>query len=98
METVARIPGMHCKLSGMITEARHDAWKADDLRPYGAACTEALRTRPADVRQATGRSCRLAGSWKQALAAFTQACGRCRSPRVKKILGETAVRFYAAYD
>src|SRR4051812_3328612 len=34
MEAVSRIPGMHCKLSGMITEADHAAWRAEDLRPY----------------------------------------------------------------
>ena len=39
--------------------------------------------------------CRLAGSRKQALAAFTQACGPLPQEEREKILGETAARFYS---
>jgi L-fuconolactonase len=38
--------------------------------------------------------CRLVGSWKQVLAAFTQACGPVRQAEREKILGGTAVSFY----
>ena len=38
--------------------------------------------------------CRLAGSWKLVLAAFTQACGPIPQPLREKILGETATAFY----
>jgi L-fuconolactonase len=38
--------------------------------------------------------CLLAGSWKQVLAAFTQACGPLPSAERDRILGETAARFY----
>ena len=31
---VASIEGIHCKISGMVTEADHQNWTADDLRPY----------------------------------------------------------------
>lgn len=31
---VASIEGIHCKISGMVTEADHHNWTADDLRPY----------------------------------------------------------------
>jgi L-fuconolactonase len=34
MAHVATFPNVYCKLSGMITEARHDAWRPHDLRPY----------------------------------------------------------------
>lgn len=34
MRKVASINGMRCKISGMVTEADHENWKADDLRPY----------------------------------------------------------------
>lgn len=30
---VAALPGVHCKISGLVTEAS-DAWTLDDLRPY----------------------------------------------------------------
>lgn len=93
METVSRIPGMHCKISGMITEADHGAWQAHDLQPY---VQHVLKLFPAE-RLMFGSDwpvCKLAGSWKQVLAAFTQACGPLPQTEREKILGGTAVRFY----
>lgn len=34
MRKIASINGMRCKLSGMVTEADHENWTTDDLRPY----------------------------------------------------------------
>ena len=31
---VAALPGIHCKLSGLVTEADPSAWRLEDLRPY----------------------------------------------------------------
>jgi L-fuconolactonase len=93
MEAAARIPGMHCKLSGMITEARHSNWTVDDLRPY---VQHVLRIFGAE-RLMFGSDwpvCKLAGSWKQVLASFTQACGPLPQMERNKIMGETAARFY----
>jgi L-fuconolactonase len=93
IELVSKIPGIHCKLSGMITEADHTNWKPDDLRPY---VQHILSLFPPD-RLMFGSDwpvCRLAGSWKLVLAAFTQACGPIPQPLREKILGETATAFY----
>jgi L-fuconolactonase len=93
IEIAAQIPGMHCKLSGMITEADHKQWTADDLRPY---VQHVLKLFGPD-RLMFGSDwpvCKLAGSWKQALAAFTQACGPLPQTEREKILGGTAMRFY----
>ena len=93
MEIASQIPGMHCKVSGMVTEARHDGWTADDLRPY---VQHVLGLFPVD-RLMFGSDwpvCKLAASWKEVLAAFTQACGPVPQPLREKLLGETAVQFY----
>jgi L-fuconolactonase len=93
IEAAAQIPEMHCKLSGMITEADHAHWSADDLRPY---VQHVLKLFGPD-RLMFGSDwpvCKLAGSWKQVLAAFTQACGPLPQTEREKILGGTAVRFY----
>ncbi|MDE3197188.1 MAG: amidohydrolase family protein, partial [Acidobacteriota bacterium] len=93
METVAKIPDMHCKLSGMITEAEHAKWTPEDLRPY---VQHVLKLFPAE-RLMFGSDwpvCTLAGSWKQVLAACTQACGPIPQAARNRIMGETAVRFY----
>lgn len=34
MKRVADFPGVHCKLSGMVTEADHARWSPDSLAPY----------------------------------------------------------------
>ncbi len=34
LRKVASINGIHCKVSGMITEADHQNWSVDDLGPY----------------------------------------------------------------
>ena len=90
---VSEIPGMHCKLSGMITEADHANWRPDDLRPYVQHILQLF----GPERLMFGSDwpvCLLAGSWKQVLAAFTQACGPLPNAEREKILGETATRFY----
>lgn len=93
METVARIPQVHCKLSGMITEADPQSWKPQDLRPYVA---HVYRLFEPD-RLMFGSDwpvCLLAGTWKEVLAAFTQAVGPQPVEIREKLLGGTAQRFY----
>jgi len=34
MKPLANYPNIHCKLSGLVTEANWNSWKTDDLRPY----------------------------------------------------------------
>src|SRR5205085_7807475 len=93
IERAAQIPQLCCKLSGMITEADPQIWKATDLRPY---VQHVYRTFGAD-RLMFGSDwpvCLLAGTWKQVLAAFTQAMGPISSTERDQIIGETARRFY----
>jgi L-fuconolactonase len=93
MERVSKHPKLHCKLSGMITEADHTAWKSEQLTPY---VQHVLRLFGYD-RLLFGSDwpvCTLAGTWKQVLAAFTQATGAIPSDERAKIMGSTAARFY----
>jgi len=34
LEALAALPNVHCKLSGLVTEADWKTWTADDIRPY----------------------------------------------------------------
>ena len=89
----ATVPGMHCKLSGMITEADHANWTAEDLRPYVQHVLKCF----GPTRLMFGSDwpvCKLAGTWKQVLAAFTQALGAQAQETRDEILGDSAVRFY----
>lgn len=94
MERVSQIPGMHAKLSGMITEAQHAAWNASHLRPY----VQHVLALFGPERLMFGSDwpvCLLAGSWKEVLAGFTQALGPLPLETRSKLLGDTASRFYS---
>ncbi len=34
LKTLAEFPNVHCKISGMVTEADHETWTPADLQPY----------------------------------------------------------------
>ena len=90
---VARIPQIYCKLSGVIGEAG-PLWKASDLQPYLTHCfTEFGPTRC--MFGSDWPVCLVAGTWKQVLAAFTQALGAREVGVREKLMGLTAQEFYA---
>lgn len=91
---VAAFPNVFCKLSGMITEARHDSWRPGDLRPY---VEHVLAVFGAD-RLMFGSDwpvCLLAGSYAEALNALrTVLDGSLSADQRAAIYGRNAVRFY----
>jgi L-fuconolactonase len=93
LERAAACPRVYAKLSGMITEADPQHWKSSDLAPFVG---HALSTFGPD-RLMFGSDwpvCLQAGTWKEVLAAFTQALGPATVEIRSKLLGETAERFY----
>jgi L-fuconolactonase len=40
LRRVAANPNVHCKLSGLVTEADHESWTLDDLRPFVESALE----------------------------------------------------------
>ena len=92
MEAAAQLPQLNCKLSGMITEAGRN-WNAVHLRPY---VQHVMKLFGPD-RLMFGSDwpvCTVAGTWKEVLAAFTQALGPQAVEVREKLLGATAVKFY----
>ena len=93
MAAAAAIPHLHCKLSGMITEADPRSWSAEHLRPY----VQHVFSHFGPGRLMFGSDwpvCTLAGTWKEVLAAFTQSLGPQSVEVREKLLGDTAARFY----
>ena len=93
MEAASQIPRVHCKLSGMITEDDPHGWNAEHLRPY----VQHVFTLFGPDRLMFGSDwpvCTLAGTWKEVLAAFTQAIGPQSMDVRDKLLGDTAAKFY----
>ncbi len=93
METVSKHPLLYVKVSGMITEADPKNWKPSDLSPYVHHVYQ-LWGPERCMFGSDWPVCLLAGSWKQVLAAFTQAIGPLKQEDRNKVLGETAVKFY----
>jgi L-fuconolactonase len=94
MERVAQIPGMHVKISGMITEADWKTWLPSQLAPFVQHVWQCF----GPERCMFGSDwpvCLQAGIWKEVLAGFTQALGPVVNEVRAGVMGENAARFYA---
>lgn len=93
MAKVAEIPSVHCKVSGMVTEARRGLWKASDLKPYVRHVVEVFGTE----RLMFGSDwpvCTLAGTYQQVYDAAQEALGRLSKGERARVFGGNAIRFY----
>jgi L-fuconolactonase len=93
LEQIAEIPHIYAKISGLITEADWRHWTAEQLRPYVQHALQ-IFSPPRLMFGSDWPVCKLAGSWKQVLAAFTQALGPQPAEVREQILGTTAAQFY----
>lgn len=90
---LAALDNVVCKVSGMITEARHDAWKADELRPYLDVVFDTFGAK----RLMYGSDwpvCLLAGSYAQAHGVVADYLAALSADEQAAVLGETARAFY----
>ncbi|MCX6629759.1 MAG: amidohydrolase family protein [Candidatus Solibacter sp.] len=90
--SLALYPSVYAKISGLITEAPTQ-WKAAEFQP---AVRQALAAfGPERVMYGSDWPSYLPlGTWKEALAAFTQAIGPQTMETREQLLGGTARRFY----
>ena len=93
LRKVASINGIHCKVSGMITEADNQNWAVDDLRPY---VHHVLGMFGSD-RLMFGTDwpvCTLAGSYGQVTDAVREILENLSPLAKSDVFGGTATRFY----
>lgn len=96
MAEVAKHPNVRCKLSGMITEADHKSWTAEDLRPYVEHVLECFGF----ARVMFGSDwpvCHLAGSYDQVIGALQTVVKPHldeEERREANVFGDNAQRFY----
>ena len=93
MTKIASIPGVYCKVSGMVTEADHHSWKVEDLRPYVAHVREQFGM----DRLMFGSDwpvCLLASSYGRVFEAALEAMGAMTQDERSSFLGGNARRFY----
>ena len=90
---VAEIPGVFCKVSGMVTEADHRNWTVDDLLPYVAHVLSCFGV----DRLMWGSDwpvCLLASDYSGVLSAALDSVGPMTPDQRAGFLGRNAIQFY----
>lgn len=90
---LASHPQVRCKLSGLVTEADHEKWTVDDLRPVW----EVLLAAFGPDRLMFGSDwpvCVLAGGWNRWAAAVEELLAGCSAAETEAVLAGTATAFY----
>jgi len=94
VESLARLPNVAVKVSGLVTEADHGRWTVDDLRPWVQTALDAFGPR----RTMFGSDwpvCLLAASWSGVVDAWRELTGGLDEHEAAEAGGGTAERWYA---
>ncbi|MDX3586368.1 MULTISPECIES: amidohydrolase family protein [Streptomyces] len=86
-------PQVRCKMSGLVTEADHEKWTIDDIRPVWDVLLSAFTP----YRLMFGSDwpvCVLAGGWNPWAAAVEELLAGCSASETQAILAGTATDFY----
>lgn len=90
---LASFENMHCKVSGMVTEADWQGWKYDDFVPYLDVAFEAFGVQ----RLMYGSDwpvCNVAGGYQKAKSILDQYTAKLSETEQALFWGENAARFY----
>ena len=93
MKEIAEIPDIHCKVSGMVTEADHSDWTVSDLMPYVSHVRDVFGIE----RLMFGSDwpvCMFAASYKRVVETAIEAIGPMTAEERAGFMGGNAVRFY----
>ena len=92
---LARLPNVWCKVSGLLTEADHRAWKAEHFRPYLDTAFEAFG--PSRLMYGSDWPvCLFAGSYEQAYRLVDDYARGLTAAERAGLLGANCARFYLA--
>ncbi|MFI9364491.1 amidohydrolase family protein [Kitasatospora sp. NPDC053057] len=93
LRELAGEPNVFCKLSGLVTEARRDAWCVADLRPYADAALDAF----GPGRMMFGSDwpvCLLAASYEEVVGTAGELTEKLDPHERAQVFGGTAARAY----
>ena len=93
LREVANIPGMMCKVSGMVTEADIENWTPDDLAPY-VAHVLGMFGYDRLMYGSDWPVCLQGGSYQQVLGAARKTLSSLTSEESAAVFGGNAARFY----
>lgn len=93
VRTLARHSQVRCKVSGLITEADHEKWTVDDIRPVW----DVLLSSFGPDRLMFGSDwpvANLAGGWNRWAATVEELLDGCSGSEIHAVLAGTATTFY----
>ncbi len=93
IKAIARYPNVHCKLSGLVTEANPASWRPEDLQPFVERAIDYF----GPERMMFGSDwpvCLLAASYDQVLDSVHQLLAGLSETERNAVLGENARTFY----
>jgi len=93
MLELGRRPNVYCKISGMVTEADHQAWAVEQLEPYLQTALEAF----GPGRLMIGSDwpvCLLACDYRRWIGIVGDFAARLSAAERKRLLSETAIEAY----
>lgn len=93
LRELARNPNLHCKLSGMVTEAKWKQWRSEDFRPYLDVVFEAFGSQ----RLMIGSDwpvCTLSAEYADTMRLITDSIAGLSAAEQEAILGGNCARFY----
>jgi L-fuconolactonase len=95
LRQLAKLPNVHCKVSGMLTEADHQAWKAEQFRPYLDTVFEAFG--PGRLMYGSDWPvCLFAGSYEQAFRLVDDYARGLTDAERAGLFGGNCQKFYFA--
>jgi L-fuconolactonase len=93
LRQLAQLPNVHCKVSGMLTEADHQAWRPEQFRPYLDTVFEAFG--PARLMYGSDWPvCLFAGSYEQAYRLVDDYARGLTDQQRAGLFGGNAAAFY----
>lgn len=93
MPSIAALPNVYCKLSGLVTEADWQRWTPADLQPYVARVLEWFGSE----RLMFGSDwpvCLLAGSYAEVFDAYADSLGGESEEAAHRVFAQNAIDFY----
>jgi L-fuconolactonase len=93
LRRLAQLPNVHCKVSGMLTEADHQAWTPEQFRPYLDIVFEAFG--PSRLMYGSDWPvCLFAGSYEQAYRLVDDYTRGLTAAERAGLFGGNAAAFY----
>lgn len=93
LAALASFKNVHCKLSGMVTEANWHNWKYDDIEPFMDEVFEAFGAERI-MYGSDWPVCLVAGSYGDQFSVVASYISRLTENEKRNVLGENAKRFY----